>query len=328
MNSMQIPLVHIRTPTYKRGQELERCLKSLQKQTWQNWVCDVYDDDPEGSAQLTCDRIQDERIFYTQNNPQKFASRNIDACFSMHNPHQADYFAVVEDDNFLLPEFMEENIKICMRERVNLVLRNQLIEFATATPDARVSSFGILDSSLVEKQYMPDEFHLSLISGIGVSNGGLFWSSVLKNSLEIGYDCTATLQEYMRTFSVAEPIFVAMKPLAVWAENGEDTLRDIGSTGSYLRKELDAKRAIQILQRQAWKQANAEMKDTYLQSDAFAFSRTKRAAGLLKSLNDLSVLTELPFRQTVELILRGTLIRLAGRTSGDFQDFVASRGRA
>lgn len=328
MNSTQMPLVHIRTPTYKRDVALARCLASLQEQTWSNWVCDVYDDDPDGSARSVCENMQDERIFYTQNTPQKFASRNIDACFSTQNPHQADYFAVVEDDNFLLPTFMEENINICVRECINLVLRNQLIEFATATPEAALSFYGILDSSLVEKCYLPDEFHLSLISGIGVSNGGLFWSRDLKNSLEIGYNCTATLQEYMRTFSIAEPIYVAMEPLAVWAENGSDTTRDIGSTGSYLRTELDAKRSIQTLQRQAWKKANAELKTGYLQSEAFAFSRTKRAAGLLKSLNDLSALSDLPLHQAIELIIRGALIRLAGRTTTEFQDFVASRVRA
>lgn len=322
------PLVHFRTPTYKRGDALRRCLKSLQAQTWQNWVCDVYDDDPAGSAEAVCDSMQDDRIFYTQNRPQKFASKNIDACFTMLNPHAADYFAVVEDDNFLLPEFTKENIGICRTENVNLVLRNQLIEFATGTIDAALSSFGILDSSLVEKTYRPDEFHLSLISGIGVSNGGLFWSRHLKNALEIGYECTATLQEYMRTFSISEPIYVAMKPLAVWAENGEDTMRDIGSTGSYLRTELDAKRAIQTLQRLAWKSADAELKETYLKSEAFAFSRAKRAAGLVKSLNGFGNLSELSARQTLELILRGLLIRLVGRTSHQFQDFVASRYRA
>lgn len=328
MNSGQTPLVHIRTPTYKRQNALRRCLESLQKQTWQNWVCDVYDDDPEGSAQAVCDSMQDNRIFYTQNTPQKFASQNIDACFTLRNPRAAEYFAVVEDDNFLLPAFIEENIDICLKEQVNLVLRNQLIEFATATSDASLSSFGILDSSLVEKHYRPDEFHLSLISGIGVSNGGLFWSCDLKNSLEIGYECTATLQEYMRTFSIAEPIYVAMKPLAVWAENGADTMRDIGSTGSYLRTELDAKRAIQILQRLAWKAADVELRKSYIKSEAFAFSRAKRAAGLVKSLNDFGSLSELSVRKTVELIMRGLLIRLVGRTSNQFQDFVSSRYRA
>lgn len=322
------PLVHIRTPTYKRWDALKRCLESLQNQTWQNWVCNVYDDDPDGSGKAVCDGLQDSRIFYSQNKPQKFASKNIDTCFTDANPHNADYFAVLEDDNFLFPRFIEENIDTCLKRRVNLVLRNQLIEFATATPQASLSSYGILDSSLIERCYQPGEFHLSLISGIGVSNGGLFWSRNVKTPLEIRYDCTATLQEYMRTFLISEPIYVAMEPLAVWAENGENTTRDIGSKGSYLRTELDAKRAIQILQRLAWGAAGPELQKTFLQSEAFKFSRAKRAAGLVKSLNTFGRFSELPLTKTAELIARGLLIRLVGRPSSQFQEFVSSRFRA
>ncbi len=42
-------LVHIRTPTYKRPAALKRALQSMIAQTWENWVCDVYDDDPDAA---------------------------------------------------------------------------------------------------------------------------------------------------------------------------------------------------------------------------------------------------------------------------------------
>ncbi|MEO1240189.1 MAG: glycosyltransferase family 2 protein [Pseudomonadota bacterium] len=43
------PVVHVRMPTYKRPKMLRRALECLQSQTMPNWVCDVFDDDPDAS---------------------------------------------------------------------------------------------------------------------------------------------------------------------------------------------------------------------------------------------------------------------------------------
>lgn len=321
----QTALVQVRTPTYKRGEALRRCLKSLQEQTWQNWVCDVYDDDPEGSGKAICEELADPRIFHNQNRPQNFASKNIDQCFSRRNPRNADYFCVVEDDNFLLPTFMEENIALCQREGVEIVLRNQFMEFSSGTPEARLSDFGILDRHFVEGRYEPDLFRLSLIPGIGVSNGGLFWSKSVRSELEIGVPCNATLQEYMRTFSIAEDIYVAMKPLAVWAQNGEQTTRDLGDKAAYLRRELDLKRAIQCLQRESWRLAGEGRRRAFLTTDRFRYDRHDRARGLVKALIPAKVGGLLTWREKIELAARGLLIRTAGNTENTLTEFIASR---
>ncbi len=319
------PKVHVRTPTFKRDKALNRCLESLRAQTWKNWVCDVYDDDPDGSGRATCEAIGDERIRYHRNARQKFASKNIDGCFTADNPHDADYFFVLEDDNLVFPEFIEENIRVCRENGVKLVLRNQLIEFASGTPGARLSRFGIFDNKYFEKTYEPDEFRLSLIAGIGTSNGGLFWSRLARSKLEIGFDCTATLQEYMRTFSIADPIYVALDPLAVWAQNAEQTMRDMGNTTSFLRRELDLKRAIQILQQNAWKLAAKDKRSKFLKSQIFAYSDQSRATGLMKSLISRKVGRALTLSRKAELLARGILIRTAGRPSPDLFDFISSR---
>lgn len=318
------PLVQVRTPTYRRPEALARCLRSLQAQTWGNWVCDVFDDDPDGSAKAVVETLEDERIFYSRNRPQKFASRNIDQCFTRANPRGADYFCVVEDDNYILPGFMRENVETCRRLGVALLLRNQRVEFASGTPDARLSSFGIFDEMFVERTYLPQEFRLSLIPGIGVSNGALFWSKDAMSELEIGFACTATLQEYMRTFSIAEPVHVAMEPLAVWAENGEQTTRDLGGAASWLRRELDLKRAVQVLQREAWRMAG-DGRQGFIRSELFAFPAAMRARGLAKALIPAGVDSALSLRERIELAGRGLLIRGAGRVDDDFRAFLASR---
>ena len=321
------PLVHIRTPTYRRDAALRRCLESMRAQTWSNWVCDVFDDDPEASGAAICEEIGDDRISYHRNAPQKYASANIDQCFSSANPHDADYFCVVEDDNYILPAFIEENIGACRRFDVGLVLRNQYVEFDSGTPNARLSSFGILDEMFVERVYDADAFRLSLIPGIGVSNGGMFWSRDIASALEIGFSCSATLQEYMRTFSIAEDIYVAMTPLAVWAQNGEQTTRDLGGRASYLRRELDLKRAVQILQQEAWRLAESETKRAFLETDAFSYPARSRAGGLVKALITSQVGRLLNTREKIALAGRGLLIRSAGQTPPDFQAFLASRAK-
>lgn len=320
------PLVHVRTPTYKRPDMLRRALLSLIDQTWQNWICDVYDDDPHGAGRVTCEDLADPRIRYRQNIPQKFASKNIDSCFSADNPHGADFFCVVEDDNQLMPRFMQDNIEVCARHGVAVVFRNQLMELDSGTMQARISDGGILDKMFKEGVYAPQEFRLSLLSGIGVSNGGLFWSARARSRLEVGHACTATLQEYMRTFAIAEPIYVAMEPLAIWAHNGDQTTRDLGSTSSYLRRELDLKRSIQILQRQAWRLARSDDRSRFLQTDRFAYDQHLRASGLVKGLIALDVGSSLSAGDKAKLLARGLLIRLAGRASKELIDFARQHG--
>ena len=322
------PLVHVRTPTYRRPDMLRRALRSLQAQTWPHWVCDVLDDDREAGGAAVCEELDDPRIRYRMNPEQLFASRNIDGCFSRENPHDADYFCVVEDDNFLLPDFMRANIALCEGTGVEIVLRNQLVEWASGTPEARVGTGGILDRQFVEGRYEAQEFRLSLLPGIGVSNGGLFWSRRARSPLEIVFPCTATLLEYLRTYSVVEPIHVALEPLAVWAENGTQTTRDLGASAGWLRSELDLKRGVQILQRAAWARAGEDLRRGFLRSPRFAYPPEERARGLVKAL--LATRTDglLPARRTAELVARGLLIRAAGRPMRDLPAFLRSRAAA
>lgn len=318
-------LVHVRTPTYRRPAELKRCLESLRAQTWQNWVCDVYDDDPAHSGEAICLALGDPRIRYAANAEQRYASKNIDRCFTRANPHGAEYFCVVEDDNFLLDTFLEENISLCGRQGVELLLRNQLIEFASGTSMARLSTRGVLDDVFREGLYDPATFRLSLLMGIGVSNGGMFWTRSARSKLEIGYACTATLQEYLRTFSVREPIYVAMKPLAVWAENAVNTTRNAGLNSSYLRRELDLKKSVQKLRHQIWADTSADLRRGYLDNPQFAAARAVRAEGLARSLIWYRGGSPLTLAKRAWFYFRGALVAALGRPTPLLGDFIASR---
>jgi hypothetical protein len=168
---------------------------------------------------------------------------------------------------------------------------------------------------------------MSLLVGIGVSNGGLFWSRRAASRLEIGYSCTATMQEYLRTFSIAEPIHVAMEPLAVWAENAEQTTRNAGLEASYLRRELDLKREIQALQRIVWTQSPAAARRSFMTDPKFVPPSAARARSLTKALIPHAP-TDLSPRVAVEMALRGIAIRTLGRLSPGFHPFIDSRRQA
>jgi hypothetical protein len=317
-------LVSVRTPAYRRPAMLKRALASIIAQDIPSWRCDVYDDDPAGSGREVCDAFGDSRIIYHHNQPQLFASRNIDHCFTADNPREAEFFCVVEDDNYLLPGFFAENIAICRERQVELVLRNQLFEYASGTENARLSDEGVLDGLFTEGLYAPDRFRMSLLCGIGVSNGGLFWSRRAKSQLEIQFFCTATMQEYMRTFSIVEPIYVAMTPLAVWAENAEQTTRNADLKASYLRRELDLKRSVQALRRQVWKASPAELRRTYLTDPVFATAPAERATALRKALIPHGSGGADP-RVSAEMVARGVAIRMLGRLQPELKRFIRSR---
>ena len=327
MSEHQADLVHIRTPTYRRPVELRRALQSLIDQTWPHWVCDVYDDDPEAGASAVVEALGDARIRYTHNLPQLFASKNIDHCFTADNPHGAEFFCVVEDDNFILPGFIEENIALCRQERVAIVLRNQLIEHRSGTPEAYLSENGVLDGLYREGRYEGSEIRMSMLAGIGVSNGGLFWSRHARSALEIQYPCTATLQEYLRTYSVQEPVYVAMKSLAVWAENAEQTTRNAELKAGYLRRELDLKRSVQALRRRVWAEATPAERRAFLTSQRFAAPVDERARNVAKALISQPLGGHVPSGDAWRLRMRGVLIRLLGRVTPDFRRFVQSRGQ-
>jgi hypothetical protein len=317
-------LVHIRTPTYRRPAMLRRALQSLIDQTWINWICDVYDDDPSASAREVCESLNDARIRYNHNTPQNFASKNIDQCFTKRNPHSAKYFFVLEDDNYVFENFIAENIHLCRTHNVNIVLRNQLIELASGTENAKLSKIGVLDHLLKEGLYPPERFRLSLITGIGVSNGGVFWSSDIKSELEIGVKCTATAQEYLRTYAICEPIYVAMTPLAAWAENAEQTTRNSEITKSYLKRELDLKRCIQSLQRLAWVSAGNKERANYITTNAFSSSISEREYGLLKSfLIGPHRSHALPLHTKMKVLFRALLIRTTGKNHPEFYAFLS-----
>lgn len=318
--------VHVRTPAYRRPDLLERSLRSLLSQTWTDWVCDVFDDDPDQGASAVCARLADPRIRYSPNTPQKFASKNIDSCFSAKNPHQAEFFFVLEDDNYVFDDFMAENIALCRDEGVEVILRNQVVDYDLTGAGRNVSNFGILESTYRSGRQSAETIRLGAIAGIGVSNGALFWSVRARTRFEIGTPCNASLQEYLRTLAIADDAYVALTPLAAWAANGEQTTRNLGDQAGYLKRELDLKRAIQRLRRRIWRLTGPSARRDLLDGRALAAKPAVVADNLAKALIFAPVAgAKAPIRHP-QSIARGLLIALAGRTGVPVARYIDNQG--
>ncbi|WP_127752535.1 glycosyltransferase [Devosia sp. 1566] len=100
-----MPLVLVRTPTYRGSEPLQRAIQCLRAQSHGEWICEVRDDCPDGSARSVLEELRDPRVRYVHNQPQKFGVQNLDDCFRLENAFHADYFFMLEDDNQVRPEF-------------------------------------------------------------------------------------------------------------------------------------------------------------------------------------------------------------------------------
>ncbi|HUH75854.1 MAG TPA: glycosyltransferase family 2 protein, partial [Devosia sp.] len=128
------------------------------------------------------------------------------------------------------------------------------------------------------------------------------------------------------TYSIAEPVYVAMEPLAVWAENAEQTTRNAELKAGYLRRELDVKRAVQALRQKVWTETSTEQRAAFLTNPRFAAPMAVRATHLAKALIGQRLDGHVSPLDALRLRARGVMIRALGRVTPDFNRFVASRG--
>ena len=211
-------LCEVRIPTYKRPALLKRALESLIAQDYPYWQALVMDDSPEQEARLVVAALKDDRIHYAPNPKNLGCAGNINRAFTSQSLMKGCYACVLEDDNWLLPHFLSENITSLNTNRVNLLLRNQEIwlqaqEVATPTEKTTKGNW------FIARTYTPLELHAHLFFMEGISNGGLFWQTSLKSNLQVSSQVKDSgLQEYCRTLQICEPLHFEPIPLCAWSE--------------------------------------------------------------------------------------------------------------
>ncbi|MBE9179520.1 glycosyltransferase family 2 protein [Oculatella sp. LEGE 06141] len=211
-------LCEVRIPTYKRPQLLERALNSLVNQDYRNWVALVMDDSPYQEGRSVAEKFRDERIQYTPNLKNLGCAGNINRAFTSKSLAGGMYACILEDDNWLMPTFLSENIASLKTHDVDLLLRNQEI-WLQDKDISKATGRTTRGDWFTNRVYTPLELHAHLFYFEGISNGGLFWQTSLQSNLQVS-NCVidSGLQEYCRTLQIHENLYFEPKPLCYWSE--------------------------------------------------------------------------------------------------------------
>lgn len=211
-------LCEIRIPTYKRPHLLKRALQSLTAQTYCYWKALVMDDSPSQEAKPLVTSFNDERIIYSPNPKNLGSAANLDRAFKSHSLIDGTYACVLEDDNWLKPNYLSENISSLKKQGVEILLRNQEIWIQTenfSTPTTKTTGGNWFTSKI----YTPIQLHAFIFFFQGISNGGLFWKTSIKSNLQVGSSVgDAGLQEYCRSLQIQENLYFDSNPLCYWSE--------------------------------------------------------------------------------------------------------------
>lgn len=95
-------------PTFRRPHLLTRAVDSLRRQTFDDWICELHNDDPhDPSPAELVDRVGDRRITIINHKENLGGTRTFNLFFrSIKEP----FFALLEDDNWWEPDFLETMI--------------------------------------------------------------------------------------------------------------------------------------------------------------------------------------------------------------------------
>jgi hypothetical protein len=121
---------------------------------------------------------------------------------------------VLEDDNYLEPHFITDNLRLMAEHDVKVVLRNQFIfwDDEQGWRDAgETCRSGFFEEGIITRESMMPHlpFHC------GISNGGLMWAVDCVTDWFVGPLVeNSSHQEILRTFQLREPIWFAEKSMA------------------------------------------------------------------------------------------------------------------
>ena len=208
----------VAVPTYRRPELLHRALSSLISQSHQEWTATVYDDSPDREGAKVVAEMGDGRIQYSSNSQQEGAASNIDLCFGERIGPSACFAMILEDDNYLLPGFLDLAVKEMTRSKAWMGLFNQLVHNEkTGLEPASVTTRGSWFSSGWVSSM---ELHSSLLLMEGLSNGGIVWRPDSGERLTVGGEVRYTgLHEACRSLLVQKDFWFCGEAQAVWTRN-------------------------------------------------------------------------------------------------------------
>jgi len=179
----------------------------------------VFDDSPKQEGKAVVSDLNDNRLIYKPHPQNLGRSGNIDHCFHAQAYREASYAFVLEDDNYLLPDFIASNIQVLEEQSVSIVLRNQEIRLEQngSSIETNTTTRGKWFST---GEYGPIALYARLFFCEGISNGGLFWDTeTITSDLQVGAQVEHSWhQELFRTLKIKEPIYFEETPLCIFTQ--------------------------------------------------------------------------------------------------------------
>jgi glycosyltransferase involved in cell wall biosynthesis len=209
------PLVEVRIPTYKRPEWLTVAIKSLLSQDFTDWRAMIFDDSTAREGELVVSQFNDGRLAYRPNEQNRGAAFNLNQCFTNVPYAGGTYAFVLEDDNWLMPDFISANLAAIQSSNVNFLFRNQEIWSRNG------SSLQKKDGTTLpyfRKQMTPMQLHAQVFFWSGVSNGSIFFKTGTKTNLAVAsLEPDPGLQEYLRCLAFEEDSLFLEEPKAVFS---------------------------------------------------------------------------------------------------------------
>lgn len=299
-------LVEVRIPTYNRPDLLRRALHSVRAQTHHNWRAIILDDGDAARTRQIVDDLGDPRISHRPNRVRLGAGRNISLAFSMTPLVGGEFFHALEDDNYLAPSFIADNLYLLSRHDVGLVVNNQWVEHPLGESDLSPPRHDIWTTidCFTEGVWTADDFRIALLWRLPISNGGIFWRSNCRSDLAIDDVADAGLQEWLRCTRLSDAVYFNDKPNAFWrpASNPEMEKPNIPMF-------LKEHRIQQIIRRRVLLALQARGEMWKLSSDRFRTPLALREEGVLKTYGRWPAPSNLRPTRRIGLLAKALAIR-------------------
>jgi glycosyltransferase involved in cell wall biosynthesis len=209
------PLVEVRIPTYKRPDWLADAIKSLLSQDFTDWRAIIFDDSAAREGESVVSQFKDSRLVYKPNEQNRGAAYNLNQCFTNVPYLGGTYAFVLEDDNWLMPDFISANLSAIKSANVSFVFRNQEI-WSREGASARKKDGTTLH--YFRTHMTPMQLHAQIFFWQGVSNGSIFFKTGTKTNLAVSSsESDPGLQEYLRCMAIQDDSLFLKEPKAVFA---------------------------------------------------------------------------------------------------------------
>ena len=299
-------LVEVRIPAYNRPDLLRRALLSCQRQTHRNWCAVILDDGDAARTREVVDGLADPRILHRPNPVRRGAGSNISLAFSREPLAGGDFFYVLEDDNLILPSFIEDNLRLLGAHDVGIVVNNQWVEVTPPDADqlSPVHDIWVTIDCFTDGVWTADDYRIALLWRLPLSNSAIFWRRGCRSDLTCADVTDAGIQEWVRCLRLDDPIYFNEAPNGFWRpESAHFTYKP------NIRTFLQEQRIQQIMRRRVLLALMARGELEKVLSDRFKTPLAEREKGLLKTYGSWPAASSFGLLRRLDLLAKGLAVR-------------------